>query len=81
MLNLMQTLKNVFGVFGNQKMIRFMPQCIWTAVSFSFFSGILVMVISQALDKTYGDTLTPDEKNEKAMIPMVIFGIGELFGG
>jgi hypothetical protein len=43
--NLKETFKSVFKVIGTPKMIRFMPQTIWTAISLSYYSGILVLEV------------------------------------
>lgn len=39
------------------------------------------MEISSSIDNTYGNKLTPEEKNEKALFPMIALGVGELLGG
>lgn len=62
-------------------MLSFLPQCIWTAFSLSYYSGILVLEISGGIDNTYGDTINADLKNEYAMLCMVALGVGEMLGG
>ena len=61
-------------------MIRFIPQTLWTAISLSYYSGILVLEITAAINHSEGD-ITDDLKNEKAMLAMVALGVGEMLGG
>ena len=75
------TFRNVIKVLGTPKMLRLVPQCLWTAISLSYMSGILVLEISCAIDNFGCGTLDPSGTNEKAMLAMVALGVGEMLGG
>ena len=57
--------------------MRFLPQTIWTGISLSFLSGILVMMIAG----TVKNEPDPNKINQKAIFAMVALGVGELIGG
>jgi hypothetical protein len=68
-------------VIKTPKMLRLIPQCMWTAVSLSYYSGILVFEISCAIDNLTCGQIDPSGTNEKAMLAMVALGVGEMLGG
>ena len=62
-------------------MLKFMPQCLWTGISLSYYSGMLVLEISCAIDKISCGESDPQGTNKKAMLAMVGLGVGEMLGG
>ncbi len=53
----------------------------WTAMSLSYYSGILVFEISCSIDNLTCGQTDPSGTNEKAMLAMVALGVGEMLGG
>ncbi len=62
-------------------MLKFLPQCLWTGISLSYYSGMLVLEISCSIDQVNCGSLDPQGTNKKAMLAMVGLGVGEMLGG
>ncbi len=62
-------------------MLKFLPQCLWTGISLSYYSGMLVLEISCSIDQINCGSLDPQGTNKKAMLAMVGLGVGEMLGG
>ena len=62
-------------------MLKFLPQTLWTGISLSYYSGMLVLEISCSIDQISCGATDPQGTNKKAMLAMVGLGVGEMLGG
>lgn len=67
-----EDMKSIIKMGKSKRMRRLMPQLLWTGISIAYYSSCLVPMIT--------DTISED-KLERSIIAMCIFGLGEVFGG
>ena len=61
----------------SKRMKLFLPQLLWIGMSLAIYSGLLVTIIQTSLV----DEIDENKKNEKSMLALVAFGVGEIIGG
>ncbi len=67
-----EDVKSIVRMGRSKRMRRLLPQQLWTGISIAYYSSCLVPMIT--------DTISED-KLERSIIAMCIFGIGQVFGG
>lgn len=78
-----QILKNTLHLIFTPKMVKVNMQLVFTGISIAYWSGILTPIIIFQLDNdpNYADLdLEENEKDQYALIIMIAFGFGEVFG-
>ena len=65
----------------NKRMRYLDLQIIWTGLSISFWSSLLIPSLTLELSNTRGDKmLSNNDKTSKALFAMSCFGVGEILG-
>ena len=66
----------------NPRMLRLMPQIVWTGISIAVYSSLFSVMINDAVK--LNPDLTPDENNKdqdfKTALVLIAFGFGEVLG-
>eukprot|EP00347_Sterkiella_histriomuscorum_P021544 403333605 len=68
--------ERVYKLLISKRMLIFLPQLLWIGVSIAIYSGLLVTIIQTSLT----DVTNINKKNEKSMLALVAFGVGEIVG-
>jgi MFS family permease len=64
----------------NRRMLLLLPELAFTGISISYYSGILVEMMSLTLYETSGNTMSDADQFFYSMLAMTVFGVGEVFG-
>jgi MFS family permease len=69
--------RGVFKMMFSKKMLFLIPELMWTGISISIYTGLLVPLIYDTMPAIE----TNNEKFESSMMAMISLGVGEIFGG
>ena len=61
-------------------MLHVLPMIVWSAMSLSVTGGILIPLMTRAMNNSYNPILG-DRQNEIALFTMTFLGVGEIVGG
>ncbi|CDW80279.1 major facilitator superfamily protein [Stylonychia lemnae] len=73
-----ENIKSVWACFIQKRMRLFLPENFWTGVSISYYTGMLVPIMTASISLTDDDS---QSQFKKAMLAMVALGVGEMMGG
>ena len=90
-----QDIKDTIGYLINPKMLHVTPLILWTAISVSVYSGVLIILMTRSMSSgtKHGDLhdvgksgdqdfVDNNNKREKAaLLAMIMLGFGEIVGG
>ncbi|CDW77194.1 major facilitator superfamily protein [Stylonychia lemnae] len=76
-LTLKQAVASMWKFFYNKRFLVLAPQLFWTGISIAYYSGNLVEMMSDSLQK---DGKDDQEQFKLSMLAMVLFGVGEILG-